>query len=51
MSSSEGYISFSNSKRRNDLLVKRFIEKHIIPVCLSKYHTYRNKVMYNTKLS
>ena len=29
---------FSNKKRRNDFVVKRFIEKHF-PLSLSKYHS------------
>lgn len=30
---------FSSNKRRNDLLVKRFIEKHFRRLSLPKYHT------------
>ena len=33
---------FSNNKRRNDFLVKRFIEKYF-PLSLKKYHTHVNK--------
>ena len=32
---------FSSNKRRNDFLVKRFIEKHFL-VGLKTYHTYEN---------
>ena len=33
---------FSSNKRRNDFLVKRFIEKHF-PLSLKYYHTHVNK--------
>ena len=34
---------FSNDKRQNDILVKRFIEKKKIPLSFSKYRTRVSK--------